>query len=105
MTKTPESQRQAQRWEHCKGRYLSVLGCHRCAAQAAWGAQCGYGVVHQPCESCRPLVDALPVPTVNGWRKLGDEPAPAASVSANYVPVLLDLGELRRPPTGEWEAA
>jgi hypothetical protein len=42
---------------------------------------------------------------VNGWRKLGDEPAPAASVSANDVPVLLDLGELRRPLTGEWEAA
>jgi hypothetical protein len=105
MTNAPESQRQAQRWEHCKGRYLSVLGCHGCAAQAAWGAQCGFSVVQRPCESCRPLVDALPIPAVNAWRKLGDEPAPAASLSANDVPVPVDLEELRRTLTGEWEAA
>src|SRR4051812_28920064 len=104
MTSAPESQRQAQRWEHCKGRYLSVLSCHRCAAQAAWGSQCGFSLVQPPCESCRPLVDALPTPAMNGWRKLRDEPAPAVSLSANDFPVSLDPGELRRRTTGEWEA-
>lgn len=105
MTAGPESRRQAQRWEQCKRRYLAVLGCHRCAAQAAWGAQCGFSVVHPPCVSCRVKVAALPVPGVNGWRKLGDEPAPSISATANAVLVSSDLGSLRRSLTGAGEAA
>jgi hypothetical protein len=105
VTAEPESRRQAQRWEQVKRRYLAVLGCHRDAAQAAWGTQCGFSVVHPPCESCRVKVATLPVPAAHGWRRFGEEPATPVSMSADAVPMSSDLGFLRRSLTGVGEAA
>ncbi len=106
MTDAPETLRQAQRWEHCKRRYLGVLDCHPCAAQAAWGTQCGFSVIHRPCDSCRAKVDILPVPAVNGWRKLRDERRRSElEASASGIPVVSDPEGPTRTSTATEEAA
>jgi hypothetical protein len=105
MTTGPESRRQAIRWQRHKGRYLATLGCHTCAAQAAYGHQHGFSVIHPPCDSCRTKVATLPVPAVNGWRKLRDEPATASATTANAVAGSSDPEEPRRSLTTEGEAA
>jgi hypothetical protein len=103
VTGAPESRRQAQRWEQNKRRWLAVLDCHPCAAQAAWAAQCGYSAVHPPCDSCRAKVAALPVPAVNGWRT--GRPVGASEMTVTDVPVSPDSAEPRRSLTGEGRAA
>lgn len=55
----PETPRQAQHWETVKNRYLQAGLCRRCAAQAAWGHQCGFRLIHPPCQVCR----AIKLPT------------------------------------------
>lgn len=51
----PETMIQARTWEVVKNRYLRAGLCLRCAAQAAWGHQCGFRLIHPPCEVCRAL--------------------------------------------------
>lgn len=66
----PETLQQARTWERTKGRYLAAGLCHACAAQAAWGHQCGFTGIKPPCAACTPLVAAFPTPAVAPWRKL-----------------------------------
>ncbi|MCG2797663.1 MAG: hypothetical protein L6367_03890 [Cellulomonas sp.] len=67
----PETLSQAQTFDTVKGYGLAYGLCHRCAAQVAWAAQLGYErVTRQPCPSCAPLIDALPVAKLNGWRSV-----------------------------------
>lgn len=67
----PETVRQAIHWETVKNAYLIRRLCHRCAAQAAWGHQCGFSGVHPPCVGCQPIVDGFLVKASgeSGWRK------------------------------------
>lgn len=101
----PERPRQVRRWQVWEGRYHAVLGCHRCAAQAGYGHAHGFSVIHPPCDSCRAKVAALPVPAVNGWRKLRDDSASVCEMTTNAVPVSLDQESLRRSLTGDRGAA
>lgn len=72
---TPETMRQARRWEeHCT-KYVRAGLCYRCAAQAAWGHQIGFTSSHRPCESCTPIVAAFPHAEVNAWRSLTRAPS------------------------------
>jgi hypothetical protein len=68
----PESIAQARTWERKNKRYRRAGLCHTCASQAAWGHQCGFGKITDPCPECLPIVAAFPTPGPRGskWRKL-----------------------------------
>lgn len=66
----PETLGQARRWQQRLTRYTEAGLCHRCAAQAAYGATHGWSVVHPPCSSCEPVVQSFPIAKTNGWRAL-----------------------------------
>lgn len=68
--RAPETKQQAQTWDLVKRNYRAAGLCHRCAAQAAWGHQCGFSVIEPPCAWCLPLVLDLPVNASGDWRKL-----------------------------------
>ncbi len=51
-----ETLSQARHWDKRKSRYVAYGLCHRCAAQAAWGHQCGFNRVAAPCDGCAPIV-------------------------------------------------
>lgn len=60
--KQPETMAQAKRWEKVNQRYLKKGLCVKCASQASWGHQLGFkNVEHDPCETCRPIIDSFPV--------------------------------------------
>ena len=65
---TTETHRQAKTWENVKNKYLDCGLCHRCAGQAAWGHQNGFGSIHPPCSDCQSIVDGLPVDKAGPWR-------------------------------------
>lgn len=78
----PETPGQAQAWERVRGRYERAGLCARCAAQAAWGHQCGFATIAPPCPACASVVAQLPTPAVAPWRKLlrgADFDAPGGS--------------------------
>lgn len=81
----PESLREARTWEIVKGKYAALGLCGRCAAQAAWGHQIGFGrLEHQPCAACAPVVATLPVATASpAWRRRAQG---AAVLSATETP-------------------
>ena len=58
MNDEPETIDQAIVWETTKNAYLRDGLCHRCAAQAAWGHQCGW-----PNGRLGAAVDAKPEPS------------------------------------------
>lgn len=66
----PETLAQARRHDRNTARYLKLGLCRRCAPQAAWGHQLGFGRCNPPCEDCRPLVDTFPMEQINGWRSV-----------------------------------
>lgn len=70
--KVPETRREAANWETAKNKYLAAGLCYRCAAQAAWGIQNGWGTIHPPCRACAPVVAAFPQPVRGSvvWRRL-----------------------------------
>ena len=103
MTGAPESRRQAQRWDCHKRQYLAVLGCHPCAAQAAWGRALGWTQVRPPCDECGRVVQTWPGALVNEWRT--GEPVSAAQMTADVRPVSSDPAKLTRTPTTAEEAA
>lgn len=49
----PETMGQATTWTTANNRYREVGLCLACAAQAAWGHQCGFRAINPPCEMCR----------------------------------------------------
>lgn len=104
MTNEPETLRQARRWDDRARQYRDALLCDRCAAQAAYGHQCGFLDVHPPCRSCSVVVASFPVPAVNGWRKLASQPDDAALTVQSGV-TFLDLTRLTRALTTDWDAA
>lgn len=66
---SPETFRQAQRWDSAVIRYSRAGLCGPCASQAAWAGQIGYSRVRPPCEECAPIVADFPgAEHVNGWR-------------------------------------
>lgn len=52
----PETVYQATEWDHMKTRYMQRGLCHRCAGQAAWGHQNGFGTIKPPCSLCLPVI-------------------------------------------------
>lgn len=75
----PETLSQAQTWERRNNQYLAAGLCHRCASQAAWGHQLGFGrLEHSPCATCRPVVATFPNQASQGWRTLARQEAPGA---------------------------
>jgi hypothetical protein len=85
----PETITQAKAWMTVKNIYLELGLCEGCAAQAAWGHQCGFTVIHPPCNDCMQVIAAFPVEKPNGWRTRGGkvsripgEPAAAADEDA-----------------------
>ena len=78
-----ETMRQARTWDMVKTKYVAAGLCHKCAAQAAWGHQLGFGFrstrnwpdedrgIKPPCETCAPIVATFPVPAGTGspWRR------------------------------------
>lgn len=68
-SKRPETLGQAVRWETVKNRYGRRGLRVRCAAQAAWGHQLGFGNVHPPCGVCESVVVGFEVAERNGWRR------------------------------------
>jgi hypothetical protein len=67
----PETKAQARAFERKRRRYRRLGLCHPCASQAAWGHQCGFQKINDPCAECQPIVKALPTPGPKGspWRK------------------------------------
>lgn len=76
-----ETPTQARRWQARLTRYTDAGLCHRCAAQAAYGATHGWSVVHAPCASCEPVVQSLPVVKTNGWRALASTDGDSVRIS------------------------
>ena len=68
---SPETKAQARAHARKQKRYRRLGLCHACAAQAAWGHQCGFQKIHDPCPACQGTVDAFPTPGPRGskWRK------------------------------------
>ena len=68
----PETIAQARTWTRKRLRYRRAGLCEVCACQAAWGHQCGFGKINDPCAECQPIVDSLPDagPRGSKWRKL-----------------------------------
>lgn len=67
----PETRAQARAFERKRKRYRRLGLCHACSAQAAWGHQCGFQKINDPCPECQPTVNAFPTPGPRGskWRK------------------------------------
>lgn len=65
---TPETQRQAERWDEVKAHYLRQGLCGPCAAQAAYGHQLGWRRVLPPCDVCFPIVVRFPGKGAGDWR-------------------------------------
>ncbi len=101
----PETLRQAQRFEVHKGEFLRLGLCHPCAAQGAYGRQCGFTSVRAPCADCLPLLDPLPVASPNGWRRFAKDTASALRLTAEHQPVSSDPSHLGRSVNGTEEAA
>ena len=70
--KAPETVAQARAFDRKRIRYRRAGLCHACSSQAAWGHQCGFGKINDPCAECQPIVDSLPDagPRGSKWRKL-----------------------------------
>lgn len=69
----PETLGQARARELVKRAYLDAGLCHRCAAQAAWGHQCGFTLAERPCPGCEAAVADLPEAAAGGaWRRFRD---------------------------------
>lgn len=68
----PETKAQARAFERKRRRYRRVGLCHACSAQAAWGHQCGFQKINDPCAECLPIVAAFPTdgPRDSKWRKV-----------------------------------
>lgn len=68
----PESKAQARAFDRKRRRYRRVGLCHACSAQAAWGHQCGFQKINDPCAECLPIVAAFPTdgPRDSKWRKV-----------------------------------
>ena len=68
----PETIYQARTWGENKSRYLRYGLCVKCASQAAWGHQIGWGRLdHSPCATCEPIVQGFPQQSAHpGWRKV-----------------------------------
>jgi len=101
--KNPETMHQALEWDRSKKRYLNLGLCHRCAAQAAWGHQCGFSLIEPPCSTCVPVVATLPQPATkgSGWRKATREGLKSLSRGAcnvgGTVPRYQDTHEAPQP--------
>lgn len=67
----PETIAQAQTWQTVKNRYIQLGLCEGCAAQAAWGHQCGFAAINPPCPRCAQTIADWPVAKPNGWRTRG----------------------------------
>jgi hypothetical protein len=67
----PETMAQARAYTRKKKRYRRLGLCDVCASQAAWGHQCGFNKIHDPCERCLPIVAQFPDagPRGSKWRK------------------------------------
>lgn len=67
----PESVSQAKVWDRKYRRYQLAGLCSTCAANAAWGHQCGFGEISDPCPECQPTVNAFDTsgPRGSKWRK------------------------------------
>jgi hypothetical protein len=67
----PETKAQARAHARKTKRYRRLGLCHACASQAAWGHQCGFQKIHDPCEKCLPIVATFPTagPRGSKWRK------------------------------------
>ena len=83
----PETLGQAQNWDRIKKTYLALGLCDRCAAQAAWGHQCGFSLVEPPCLECAPLVAALPQAATkgSGWRRVTGNASSGGAVATLNV--------------------
>ena len=68
----PETIHQARTWDGNKNRYIRYGLCVKCASQAAWGHQIGWGrLEHYPCSKCAPIVQGFPQQSAHpGWRKV-----------------------------------
>lgn len=77
---TPETLRQAQRWQAIKNRYVIEGMCDRCAAQAAWAHQNRgdtWESIHPPCAACEAVVARFAAPTPSPqWRKIPQPEGP-----------------------------
>jgi hypothetical protein len=67
----PETMAQARAYDRKVRRYRRLGLCGACASQAAWGHQCGFGKINDPCTECAPIVAAFPDagPRGSKWRK------------------------------------
>lgn len=80
----PETMSQAVTWQRAKRRYVAAGVCDVCAAQAAWGHQCGFSSIKPPCPVCAGLVATFPTRAVGPWRKLLHQ-APSTCVTAELA--------------------
>lgn len=68
----PETLGQARTWDRKCRRYVLAGLCHKCAAQAAYGHADGFQKIHDPCDTCQPIVASFDTPGPRGskWRKI-----------------------------------
>lgn len=86
---TPETLRQAQRWQAVKYRYVTEGLCDRCAAQAAWAHQDhgdSWTTIHPPCGACQAIVADFPAGTPSTvWRRIPRPECAASMTPADAV--------------------
>lgn len=70
--KVDQHETPSQLYEHERFvRRYGRQGCApRCVAQAGYGAQMGFTLVHAPCAECAPIVATFPILKANGWHAI-----------------------------------
>lgn len=81
----PETKGQAANWELVKNRYLKAGLCHRCASQAAWGHQCGFTAINDPCDYCRWIAIPPRLIEQHGYRAVKWLARPLAGVAERFA--------------------
>lgn len=65
---TPETLGMVNTHECLTRRYVEAGLCLRCAVQAGYGHQLGWGEVNPPCATCKPIVATFPNVHTAAWR-------------------------------------
>jgi hypothetical protein len=75
----PETLHEARSFEAVKNNAFAFGLCLHDASKLAWGHQNGFKELAEPCSSCRPKLQVLPVEKNNGWKTVAGRAASSSS--------------------------